>query len=426
MFRSVSFRLVALLSTSFMGSSNAQMTLSPITLDLGALTLTKTRLQANDGALSEAYAALLKRADAALQAPLESVTNKTLTPPSGDKHDYMSMGPYWWPNPATPNGLPYIRKDGQTNPDSKKGLDADRLQSLNNNSRDLALAHFFTGQEKYAARAAEAIKVWFLAPETRMNPHMRYGQAVPGVVDGRGIGLIDARNLWMVIDAAALIAPSGKLSEQDIAGLRLWFKDFADWMVNSPTGHEEYVWHNNHGTYYDAQLANYRLFTGDLQGAAQVILDAQTLRIAAQIAADGRMVTELERTRPFHYSQFNLEAALRLARYGDVVSDARQATLPPTDPSCVQPQAKCRIDVWNYEVDSRSLKKGIDFLTNVVLQPETWKLSTPEEKTPPLNSMIPHLLMAERAYKTGTYAKALSTLAGKDASNIAYLLWPLP
>src|SRR5690349_10017590 len=45
-----------------------------------------------------------------------SVTN---TRPEGldiDPHDYYSEAPYWWPDPENPSG-PYIRKDGQFNPD---------------------------------------------------------------------------------------------------------------------------------------------------------------------------------------------------------------------------------------------------------------------------------------------------------------------
>jgi hypothetical protein len=31
-----------------------------------------------------------------------TVTNKTYTPPSGDKHDYVSNGPYWYPREKAP------------------------------------------------------------------------------------------------------------------------------------------------------------------------------------------------------------------------------------------------------------------------------------------------------------------------------------
>ena len=51
-------------------------------------------------------------ADKAMSAGPFSVMQKNSTPPSGDKHDYMSLAPYFWPNPETPNHLPYIRHDG--------------------------------------------------------------------------------------------------------------------------------------------------------------------------------------------------------------------------------------------------------------------------------------------------------------------------
>src|ERR1700741_327346 len=78
---------------------------------------TASILFAQSASPSPAVAALIKQADDALRTGPFSVMEKKLTPPSGDKHDYMSVGPYWWPDPSKPNGLPYIRKDGQVNPE---------------------------------------------------------------------------------------------------------------------------------------------------------------------------------------------------------------------------------------------------------------------------------------------------------------------
>src|SRR5260370_27180315 len=86
------------------------------TLRFDELSRAKARLQAGDSVLRPAYDRLLKEADAALHAGPFSVMQKKRIPPSGDRHDYVSMGPYWWPDPSKPNGLPYIRKDGQRNP----------------------------------------------------------------------------------------------------------------------------------------------------------------------------------------------------------------------------------------------------------------------------------------------------------------------
>jgi hypothetical protein len=426
--RIVQVTLVGALAVLSISSRNAQIISTspkPISLDESHLSLTKQRLAVGDASLKPAFDALKTNADAALKKAADSVTRKDLTPPSGNKQDYMSMGPYWWPNPNTPDGLPYVRKDGQTNPATRgNGLDSVRLQSMNSAVRDLSLAYYFTGDKAYATKTAEILRVWFLDPQTRMNPNLRYAQAIPGVVDGRGIGLIDSRNMWMVIDAVALIAPSGEFNEAEVRGMRAWFANLVNWMLTSETGHEEDVWHNNHGIFFDAQVINFLLFTGDFTQARQRIFDAQTKRIASQIARDGRQHMELERTRPFHYSTFNLEAALRIARYGEQINTLESA-LKADDPRCVHPQPRCAIDVWQFEVDERSLKRGIDFVTAVAADPKSWTLFTEEEKALNFNPVVPILLMAERAYKTGTYEKVLATLPGSTATALERLLWPI-
>lgn len=424
------FGLIAIISVSActsVGELRPVTQASPrlITLDEASLSLSRERLQAKDERLKPAFDALISRADAALKAPAYSVTHKTSTPPSGDKRDYMSMGPYWWPNPDTPNKLPYVKRDGQRNPEtSGNGMDSGRVNAMNAAVLNLSLAYYFSGNKAYASKAAELIRVWFLDEATRMAPHMRYAQAIPGVVDGRGIGLIDSRNFWMVIDGAALIAPSGELDSTSVQGLRQWFAQFNDWMLNSETGHEEDVWHNNHGMFYDAQVINHLLFIGDVTAAAKRTFDAQTRRIASQIARDGRQHMELERTRPFHYSVFNLEAAMRIARYGEQVN-VGGATLKSDDPRCVHPQFRCAIDVWKFEVDERSLKRGIDFVTEATANPNAWRLLTKEESKLNFSPMVSTLLQAERAYKTGRYAQVLESLPATTRSELAHLLWPV-
>ncbi|HEV2835552.1 MAG TPA: alginate lyase family protein, partial [Pyrinomonadaceae bacterium] len=70
-----------------------------------------------------------------------SVTTKTVTPPSGDKRDYMSQAPYFWPNPATKEGLPYIRRDGERNPEIDKINNHRVLDQMEAAVETLALAY---------------------------------------------------------------------------------------------------------------------------------------------------------------------------------------------------------------------------------------------------------------------------------------------
>lgn len=360
----------------------------PITLDAEALKLAKSHVEARDPLLLPAYAKLIEHADALLATQPESVTYKRLIPPSRDKHDYLSLAPYWWPDPASADGLPYIQRDGEFNPSSKNSdTDSVRMQIMCLGTQNLSIAYFFTADRRYAEKAADYIRTWFLDPATRMNPNLNFGQAVMGRVNGRGIGLIDTRNLWMVIDAVALIEPAGALSSQEIEALRSWFRQFTDWMLNSALGIEEFNAFNNHGTFYDMQVANYALFSGERALAKRAVERGVDLRIASQVSIEGKQYAELERTTPFHYSAFNLEAMTSIARYGEQLG----------------------VDVWKKREKTRGIRKAIDYLAPFAVKPETWpwrELSGHPESELALNV----LLRAERAYGGSGYARAAAAL----------------
>jgi len=276
----------------------------------------RRKIREGDRSLTPAYRALLKSANSALQIAPISVMQKSKVPPSGDKHDFMSLAPYWWPDSTKSDGLPYIRRDGVINPESRLDHDGLRFQAMGDAVNALAMAYYFTGEEKYAAKAANLLRVFFIDPATRMNPNLNYAQAVLGVTPGRGTGLIDTRNIPQLVDAIRLLQTSRSLSTSDYNALVKWAGDYLTWLRNSKNGKEERAADNNHGTWYDAQAAALALFVGDTSFARQVIGTDAKVRISAHISPNGSQPRELARTRPIHYSLFNLDPYTQLAEMG--------------------------------------------------------------------------------------------------------------
>jgi hypothetical protein len=273
----------------------------------------KRLLARGDTSLKAAFDALIDSARSALAAAPLSVMEKRKVPPSGDKHDYMSMAPYWWPDSTKPDGLPFIRRDGVMYPESRTDHDGTRLQKTIARVETLALAYYFTGDARYARGASKHLHVFFLDTATRMNPNLRYAQAVLGVNDGRGTGIIDSRTLPDLVDAVRLLGGAPGWSADDAQAMTAWAKAYLGWLLESANGREERAALNNHGTFYDEQIAALALFVGD-SALARKTLDAGAKdRIGSQIRADGKQPLELERTRPLHYSLFNLDAFTMLA-----------------------------------------------------------------------------------------------------------------
>ena len=350
---------------------------------------------------SDAPALHKLRADAerALQQPLLSVTDKAVTPPSGDKHDYMTLAPYWWPDPKSPNGLPYIRRDGERNPELDRIRDHQHFDALMSSAHTLALAYYLFGDEKYATKSAELLRAWFLTPETRMNPNLQFAQGIGGINSGRGTGLIETRGIGKVADAAGLLAGSKTWSEADEKGLERWCAGFLTWMQESENGKQEAGAKNNHGTYYDVQVAVLSLFTGQRDRARTLLQSAGQRRIAAQVEPDGRQPLELVRTKSFSYSVMNLNGLFELARLGDQVD----------------------VDLWTFQThDGRSLRAALDYLLPFAGGERKW----PAQQIEPLRGqeLAPLLLQAAAHWKAPQYREAARKLDAHAAESLAALL----
>lgn len=329
------------------GSVNAQ-----ILYDAVQIKTVKESLAAGKKEYKPAYDKLKRDAEKALEVKPLSVVNKKQTPPSGDKHDYMSMGKYWWPDPSKPDGRPYIRKDGEVYPGTADLPNHDDFSKLVSAVETLSLAYYFSNDERYAEHCAKLIKVWFLDKGTKMNPNMNYAQAIEGLNEGRGSGIIDVHGMPRIIDASILLQGSKHWSNENQNELKKWFGEFLTWLQESKNGKDEAKAKNNHGTWYDVLVSSIALFTGDNETAKNICSQSMSKRIKLQIEPDGSQPLELVRTTSMHYSMFNLDALFNLAKLAGSVN----------------------IDIWNYRTDDgRSIKKAIDFMAPFLLKQKKWE-----------------------------------------------------
>lgn len=293
----------------------------------------------------------LQRAEVALELAPVTVTAAQSERSAGGIHDFYSEGDYWWQNPQDPNGT-YIRHDGETNPDN---FIAHRHAMIRFSQLvgDLTSAWILTGDKKYTDAAMRHIRAWFIHPETMMNPNLLYAQAIKGVATGRGIGIIDTIHLIEVAQSLRLMEARGVIEDKELKAIRLWFSDYLTWLSTHRYGIDEMNAKNNHGTCWAMQAAAFALFT---QNEAMIHFCREryrTVLLPNQMAANGSFPLELERTKPYGYALFNLDAMATLCHL---------LTTPDNN-------------LWNYTTaDGRNIEQGIAWLFPFVKDKSAWKL----------------------------------------------------
>jgi Alginate lyase len=329
---------------------------------------------------------------------LYSVMHKKKTPPSGDKHDYMSQAPYWWADSTKKNGLPYIRRDGERNPEYYLISDSDEMDELEDDTEVLGLAYYFTNDEKYASLCSKLIKTWFLDKETKQNPNFNFSQGIPGINDGRGIGIIESRELLRIADAATLIKGSKNWTENDHSALKKWYADYLTWLKENPLGKDEAKEHNNHGTFYDVQIVAYSLFTDNPESAKQQI-EVTKKRIQSQLQADGSQPFELERTVSWGYVNMNLWGFIQIAKMAE----------------------KVNIDLWEYETpDGKNLQKAVDWLIPYVKREKKWSYKQIKKMT--YEDTVDIMKSAAIAYQKSEYENLAKSVDAKIYNTEFYQL----
>ena len=295
---------------------------------------------------------IVKEADKRVGKPVITITENENLQASKDPHDYFSIGRYFWPDPSKPNGLPWINRDGETNPDAVKASDEKKLSEMIHTVEYLSLAYRLTGEEKYGAEAARFLRGFFLDAETKMNPRLNYGQSVPGQKTGRGSGLIDTRGFMILPDVLKLLEKCPAWTVKDREEVKAWWIQYGEWMQSSKIGLQERKAPNNHGAAYDVQLSAVLVMAEKEDEAKKVLGESLPARLDAHITPEGKQPRELARTKSWSYSCFNLKNICK----GAVMAQS------------------LGIDLWSHEGEGGrgSLRKAMLYLVPFLKNPEEW------------------------------------------------------
>lgn len=288
-------------------------------------------------------------AEALTQGPW-SVMDKKRLGPSEDPHDYVGMSGYWWPNPDTEDGLPYVPRDGVVNPESHD-FDITGFRSMATAVETLSAHAYFADSTTSGERAALLLERWFVDPATRMNPHLEYSAYTPGVWDGAGWGIVSSHGLVGLMERIALLRSAGFLSASVDRELMQWFREYLDWLRHSEHGKFEADRPNNHSTSYDAQVMTLALHLGEESVAREVAEAIPYRRIGIQLEHNGQQPWEVARTKSWGYSSANLLILMNLADLADHVG----------------------VDVWHYATgDGRSIRRSFDYMLPCALGRQEW------------------------------------------------------
>ncbi|MCQ4914356.1 alginate lyase family protein [Bacteroides nordii] len=295
---------------------------------------------------------ILKRAEQNLAEKPVTVTSFIAERSMGGSHDFFSEGDYWWPDSLNPDG-PYIRRDGETNPDN---FVAHRHAMVRFSviTGNLTSAYLITQDKKYTDVVLQHIRAWFVNKETRMNPNLLYAQAIKGIATGRGIGIIDTVHLIEVAQSLLRLQQAGVLPAEDAKATKEWFASYLNWMVTHPYGMDEMKAKNNHGTCWVMQVAMFAKYTEDEKMMKFCSDRYKEVLLPGQMAEDGSFPLEQERTKPYAYSLFNLDAMTMICQILSTNDD----------------------NLWQYTTaDGRNIMLGISYLYPFVADKSKWTLA---------------------------------------------------
>lgn len=186
-----------------------------------------------------------------------------------------------------------------------------------------------------------------------MTPSLEYAQVKPGEESGNFWGIIDGAGLVQVVEGVSNLRDAGLIDEETLDGTKKWLDQYLNWLLTSEKGigkkdaHNEKerggerAMPNNHGTFYDAQVAYIADFLGK-EEIVQSAIQSTRERIRTQITPEGEMPEETKRgDMSLDYQVFNLFALSEMA----IIAK------------------KHGVDLWNYETeDGKGIRKAFEYV----------------------------------------------------------------
>ncbi len=291
---------------------------------------------------------IIRRADADLGKTPITITSFSCERSHGGPHDFYSEADYRWPDPANPGG-PYIPRDGESNPDNfyahRKALNAMSILVAN-----LTSAWILTGDRNYADAVLPHLQAWFINPDTRMNPHLSYAQAIPNLIEGRSYGIIDSIHLIEVVQSMIRLEQAGLMPEDLLSGTKQWFHDYVEWLTTHSNGVAEFHAGNNHGVCWIMQVGEFAKYA-EWQEIVEYCKVRFKYKFIPEMAPDGSFPYELDRTKPYGYSLFNLDAMAGVCQILSTSDD----------------------DLWTYTSrNGNNMSKALAFMLPYIRDKEKW------------------------------------------------------
>lgn len=159
-----------------------------------------------------------------------------------------------------------------------------------------------------------------------------------------------------------------------------WLNRHANFLLQHEIGHRAQQRANNIGSYYYVCLASHLVALNRTAEAQRMLGDFFNLNpkgLPGKVGTDGQLIHELSRTRPFHYTAFELQALTYLA-------DLLQSITP----------ADARDNPYN--ACQQGLKRSLDFAIKLGTGQVKEKLPKPLEKDVDMRQLVFPMLSASK------------------------------